>query len=676
MSASFDSKKRMAAAPCLPGTREVLLDRIYEWGDSRDDRAVFWLHGPAGSGKTSIAMTVAEKYAKENRLVGSFFFSRDHPDCRSVDGVIATIAYQHATSHPVIKRRVQKVLSDDPSIIEKLPKVQLEKLIIDPVRPRSVDEFIFGIMENAVKLQNAFFSWTSFPRIQIRPLRLIIDPLHSHSPPLCLKLRNDFWLIRLCCVAAFVTCIASHPFISRLVLFIVLATLIVTPIIQNIVRANLESFLLPPGLPMIVVIDALDECIINSVDHLIEIITHEYRDSPPPIRFLLTSRPEENIRGAFRLQPERTCFTDLLDFEAYNDIRQFFEKEFKALNIRLSDYLTNVNKPWPSPEDIESLVKRSEGLFIYASTLIKFVGEMGPKDPIPLTQKRDYKVPTPPAEKLKSAMMQHNGLDGLYLQVLWDAPYSANPDFMRILGALCLMQTRSSITNLAMFLRLKDSDHLRQLMMGCKSILCIPESNSGTITFFHASLHDFLTNRNRSLHFYIDSIMQHLSLLDDCFQEFHIERKLYRLSIDGYPWGNWHNHLLALNQICEQRQCGKLVDLLKGFFKERYETVFLSGIHRFHHSNGQWPLAWGEIFADSFGGNLDLLHRQLFLLEGAVKVRIHSSSFCDPIEHSTSRNYLWKRDAFEKLLLTCWLVSDYMPGPIYLFNSTSPFRLR
>ena len=126
---------------------------------------------------------------------------------------------------------------------------------------------------------------------------------------------------------------------------------------------------------MIVVIDALDECIISSVDHLIEIITHEYRDSP--IRFLLTSRPEENIRGAFRLHPERTCFTDLLDFEAYNDIRQFFEKEFKALNIRLSDYLTNVNKPWPSPEDIESLVKKSEGLFIYASTLVVFVGEMG-----------------------------------------------------------------------------------------------------------------------------------------------------------------------------------------------------------------------------------------------------------------------------------------------------------
>ena len=634
MSASFDSWKRKAATPCLPGTRGVLLDRIYEWGDSRDDRAVFWLHGPAGSGKTSIATTVAEKYAKENRLAGSFFFSRDQADCRSVDRVIATIAYQHATSRRVIKKRVQKVLGDR-SIIEKLPIVQFEKLILDPVRPRTVDECVFGIVENAFKLQSAFFLWTGFPRIQIRPLRLIID--HPHTHPLCLILRNDFWLFRICCFATLVACIASHPFISRSALFIVLAILVVTPIIQNIVQASLELFFLPPGPPMIVVIDALDESIINSVsiDHLIEIITHEYRDSPPPIRFLLTSRPEENIRATFRLHPERTFFNDLLDFEAYDDIQRFFKKEFKDLNIRLSDYLMNVKKPWPSPEDIESLVKKSEGLFIYASTLVKFVGEMEPKDPIPPIQKLDYEVPILPADKLKSAMTQHNGLDGLYLQVLRDAPYSANPDFMHIFGALCLMPTQSSMTNLAMFLRLKDSDYLRQLLRGCKSILRIPESNSETIAFFHASLHDFLTNKDRSLHFYVDPIAQHLSLLDDCFQDFyHIERNLYGWNlhgfyITGYSWNNWHNHLLALHNMCKRGQCGKLVDLLKGFFKERYETVFLSGLHRFHDSNGQWPLAWGQIFVNSFEENLETLRRQLLVLEVAIEVCIPFLSFCD-----------------------------------------------
>ena len=305
-----------------------------------------------------------------------------------------------------------------------------------------------------------------------------------------------------------------------------------------------------------------------------------------------------------------------------------------------------MKKLWPSSDDIGSLVKKSQGLFIiYTSTLVKFVGEMEPKDPIPPTHKLDYGVPILPADKLKSVMTQHNGLDGLYLQVLQDAPYSANPDFMRIFSALCLMQIQSSMTVLAMFLRLKDLDHLCQLLRGCKSILQIPESDSGTITFFHASLHDFLANKDRPLHFFVDPIVHHLSLLDDCFQDFYLGEKLYELTATGYPWGNWHNHLLALHRMCEEGQCGKIVDLLKGFFKERYETVFLSGLHCFHDSDGKWPLAWGRIFVNSSERNLETSRKQILVLEVAIEVCIPFLSFCDP-----NIEYYWPQGIHMKLI--------------------------
>ena len=114
-----------------------------------------------------------------------------------------------------------------------------------------------------------------------------------------------------------------------------------------------------------------------------------------------------------------------------------------------------------------------------------------------------------------------------------------------------------------------------------------------------------MTNKDRSLQFYVDPIEQHRSLLDDCFQDFHIERNLYGWNLHGfyiigYSWNNWHNHLLALHHMW-QGQCGKLVDMLKGFFKERYETAFLSGLHCFHDTNGQWPLAWGQISVKELG---------------------------------------------------------------------------
>ncbi|KAJ6013047.1 hypothetical protein N7522_003402 [Penicillium canescens] len=44
---------------CLPGTRTELLSRITDWAKS-DDKFIFWLNGMAGTGKSTIARTVAQ----------------------------------------------------------------------------------------------------------------------------------------------------------------------------------------------------------------------------------------------------------------------------------------------------------------------------------------------------------------------------------------------------------------------------------------------------------------------------------------------------------------------------------------------------------------------------------------------------------------------------------------
>ncbi|KAG1868266.1 hypothetical protein DFJ58DRAFT_97924 [Suillus subalutaceus] len=57
--AGLDSRKR-----CLPGTRTDILSKIMEWiNDSRDDvPRVLWLSGPAGTGKSAIAHTIASSF--------------------------------------------------------------------------------------------------------------------------------------------------------------------------------------------------------------------------------------------------------------------------------------------------------------------------------------------------------------------------------------------------------------------------------------------------------------------------------------------------------------------------------------------------------------------------------------------------------------------------------------
>jgi len=61
---------------CLEGTRGETLDEITAWINNTDDTTprVFWLHGSAGTGKSSIAHTIAERFDKLGRLGSCFCF--------------------------------------------------------------------------------------------------------------------------------------------------------------------------------------------------------------------------------------------------------------------------------------------------------------------------------------------------------------------------------------------------------------------------------------------------------------------------------------------------------------------------------------------------------------------------------------------------------------------------
>jgi hypothetical protein len=60
----------------LPGTRTALLDEITAWASSPDGegKCIFWLNGMAGTGKSTIARTVAGNFKKNSLLGASFFF--------------------------------------------------------------------------------------------------------------------------------------------------------------------------------------------------------------------------------------------------------------------------------------------------------------------------------------------------------------------------------------------------------------------------------------------------------------------------------------------------------------------------------------------------------------------------------------------------------------------------
>jgi hypothetical protein len=71
--AAYNSKDNQHER-CLENTRVDLLREIQKWATDPYGKDVFWMSGRAGTGKSTIARTVAYELAKQGCLGASFFF--------------------------------------------------------------------------------------------------------------------------------------------------------------------------------------------------------------------------------------------------------------------------------------------------------------------------------------------------------------------------------------------------------------------------------------------------------------------------------------------------------------------------------------------------------------------------------------------------------------------------
>jgi len=84
---------------CLKGTREAVLNGTKLWARDFDKSPVYWLNGLAGTGKSTIAKTIAERLFVDGRLGASFFCSRDFEDRRNLHFIFPTLAVQLARKY-------------------------------------------------------------------------------------------------------------------------------------------------------------------------------------------------------------------------------------------------------------------------------------------------------------------------------------------------------------------------------------------------------------------------------------------------------------------------------------------------------------------------------------------------------------------------------------------------
>jgi len=122
---------------CLDGTRVSVLERVHSWihgGDAGANARVLLAIGQAGVGKSAIAHSIANEYAKMGRLGAAFCFSKD----RGAGNLFRTIARNLADVDPMYASILSSSKITSEMATSTSLQIQMELFLLVPFRRLSV----------------------------------------------------------------------------------------------------------------------------------------------------------------------------------------------------------------------------------------------------------------------------------------------------------------------------------------------------------------------------------------------------------------------------------------------------------------------------------------------------------------------------------------------------------
>lgn len=414
---------------CLPDTRKEIIEDIIEWANNTEsENRVFILTGLAGSGKSSIAHSVASYFKSLDRLGSSFFCSRSNLVNSRPDKIFSTIARDLAEQNKQILQQLVEVVKMNKSL----------------GTTRSVREQFQDLIQKAT------------------------DGLTMIGP-------------------------------------------------------------------LVIVIDALDEC--EGEDRLqrelMRILALEASTLPKNFRIFLTSRSSDMyVEGAFGMDTSvikdgvvhRELLERVSQVSTRHDISIFIGEE-------LLDVASSLSQSYPNWQ--ANLTNESGGLFIYASTACKFIRGSGNKRgtfPIEryerLQKARKVGHNTGGAEPLK-------GVYELYSSILMSTfdPNDAivMDRFKKVLGIIVTAYTTLSTDVIDELLN--EDNAGRTIIPELGSLLIGWDNAKLPVQVLHASFPDYLTNRGFSSHFYIDDKYRHSQMALLCLELMNRKLKFNKFNV-------------------------------------------------------------------------------------------------------------------------------------------------
>jgi hypothetical protein len=415
LSALYDDAE--AAPSCLEDTRVDVLAHIAEWMADPSGKPVYWLTGVAGTGKTTIAQSVAKMAHEKERpcLLGTFFFSRTGAaDRRSAVAVIPTLAYQLALKNGVFCTRLCDVIELEPDLFRKKVEVQAKALLSNT----------------------------------------------------CSSIPSRF----------------PHP--------------------------------------LVIVIDALDECDKQQGVEggtLIPVLLEALQSLPFCVKIFITSRPESSIENMFSRADLRgkadglALHRDIEDNIIRDDIGRYLRSKLDQL---AADHPRITTPPlFPLEEQFVALQDRADTLFIYARTALEYISSpsANPRRQIELLLSADSQKGT----------RKFDVLDGLYKHVVGEVleHSRSNPrDIRDVLASLVLLRENMTIAALADLNGMHEDD-CETIVRSLASVVVFDRQSNKPVRPIHLSFSDFLLDDKRSTDAcVVDVSGHHLRVAERCLQ--------------------------------------------------------------------------------------------------------------------------------------------------------------
>lgn len=363
----------------------------------------------AGTGKSTIARTMAADLSANGCLAGSFFFKRSEANRSNAGRLFTTIAVQIVERLPSVAEYVRNVIEADPTISAQSLGEQFRKLIQHPVE-------------------------------------------------------------------------AARQTLSK---------------------------------PLTVVIDALDEC---EPDHdvtgIIKLLLQNDLGQARPLKFFLTSRCEPPIRLGFN-----NGYGKFVEFPLHKIPAPMIERdiaiflEFRICEIRRQH---NLATSWPSQTMLQSLIKKSIPLFIFAATACRFIednrqGDGGPDSRLQqILQQEAYGDFDQTYMPALNQMVQ--GLKG-------SSRRNAITEFKTIVGSIVTLFSPLSIISLANLLGVA-AERVNNRLQMLHSVLDIPTDSTASVRIFHESFREYLiqSDPEDKHQFWVDEKATHQRLAERCLQ--------------------------------------------------------------------------------------------------------------------------------------------------------------